>query len=79
MAYIHLTIASPSETFFDGEAQSVTLPGSTGEFQVLSKHEPLITTLKEGVIRYQIPAGVVEMPVTRGVVEIAHNHCTVLV
>jgi F-type H+-transporting ATPase subunit epsilon len=47
---MHVTIAKVDENLFDGEAVSLTVPGSDGEMTVLSHHEPFITTLKSGTI-----------------------------
>jgi F-type H+-transporting ATPase subunit epsilon len=47
---MHVVVAKVDEVYFDGEAVSMTLPGAEGELTVLPEHEPLITTLKEGVI-----------------------------
>ncbi len=79
MAHVfHLTIASPSEVFFDGDATEVSLPGTEGNFQVLAQHEPLITTLRKGVITYKTEHDGNTVPVESGVVEVAENRCTIL-
>lgn len=46
----HLTIARVGENLFDGEAQSVSLPGTEGVFTVLAGHEALVSPLKAGTI-----------------------------
>ena len=76
----HLTIASVGETRFDAEAQSVTLPGSGGEFTVLAHHEPLVSTLKEGSVRIRDAEGKQHsFAVDTGVIEISQNHAIVLI
>lgn len=40
--------ASPEEVLFDGQVLSVSVPGSYGYFEVLSKHAPLVSTLTSG-------------------------------
>ena len=52
----HLTIASVGDTRFDGAAVSATFPGTAGEVTVLAHHEPIVTTLKRGVITVRLPA-----------------------
>ena len=37
-----LEILSPEQKLFSGEVESVTLPGTLGEFTVLKRHAPLI-------------------------------------
>ncbi len=79
MAHVfHLTIASPSEVFFDGDATEVSLPGTEGNFQVLAQHEPLITTLRKGTIAYKTETDGNTVAVESGVVEVAENRCTIL-
>ncbi len=74
----HLTIASPSEVFFDGDASEVSLPGSDGRLQILAGHEPLITTLRQGAVTYTASDTEKTMHIESGVVEVAENHCTIL-
>lgn len=52
-----LEIISPQEIAFNGEIESVTLPGLLGSFTVLKNHAPLISVLSEGVIAYRTPSG----------------------
>ena len=44
------TIITPTRTLYEGEAWSVFLPGSTGEFEVLDFHKGIISLLKTGRI-----------------------------
>lgn len=75
----HVTIASVSENLFDGEAVSVTLPGTEGQLTVLAGHEPLVTTLKEGVIEVVTVTGEVrKFSVASGVLEVSNNQATVI-
>lgn len=47
---MYLEIISPEATLFTGEVESLTLPGSTGSFQLLENHAPIVSTLQEGVV-----------------------------
>ena len=47
---IDFEIVTPIGVIYKGEVQSVTLPGSEGEFGVLKGHAALIASLKSGVI-----------------------------
>ena len=75
-----LTIAKVDETLFDGEAHCVHLPGVDGEFGVLSHHEPLIATLKAGVIsvRKEKEAEPQRFTIEKGVLEVSRNEVIVL-
>lgn len=46
-----LEIVSPEASLFKGEVTSVTLPGAVGSFQLLNHHAPIVSILKEGVIK----------------------------
>lgn len=48
-----LEILSPERTLFSGEVESVTLPGTLGEFTVLRHHAPLISSLTAGEVRFR--------------------------
>ena len=51
-----LEIVSPEFKLFQGEVTSVTLPGVVGSFQILNHHAPIVSTLKEGVIKIAAPS-----------------------
>jgi hypothetical protein len=42
----HLTIARVGENMFDGEAVSVTLPGTDGVFTIMAHHEAYVSPPK---------------------------------
>lgn len=47
-----LKIISAEEIVFEGEAQSVNLPGALGSFTVLRNHASLVSTLVKGKISF---------------------------
>jgi F-type H+-transporting ATPase subunit epsilon len=47
---MYLEIVSPEATLFSGEIEAVTVPGTTGSFQMLNNHAPIVSTLKEGIV-----------------------------
>ncbi len=50
MGTLTLSITTPYGRIFNGNVQSITLPGSEGEFGVLEGHSDLLSLLKAGVI-----------------------------
>ena len=75
----HLTIAQVGHNIFDGEAVSVTLPGSDGVFTVLANHEAFVTPLKVGEARVETLDGEkrnIELPIA-GIAEISGNQATI--
>ena len=43
-------LLSPEKKLFDGEVDSVTIPGTKGMFTVWSHHASLITTIEKGEV-----------------------------
>jgi F-type H+-transporting ATPase subunit epsilon len=73
-----VVIAKVDENLYDGQASSVTLPGAEGEMTVLAEHEPLITTLKAGVILVRAEGENREFQIEGGVLEVRHEGVTVI-
>ncbi|MBC8755620.1 F0F1 ATP synthase subunit epsilon [Kordia sp. YSTF-M3] len=48
---MYLEIVSPEATLFSSEVDSVTVPGINGEFQLLNNHAPIVSLLKEGLVK----------------------------
>ncbi len=48
---LHFSLVSPSRELFSGEVDHVVAPGIEGEFGVLPLHAPVMTLLKNGVVR----------------------------
>lgn len=46
-----LEIISPEAILLQAEVKSVAVPGINGEFQILDKHAPVVSTLQEGLIK----------------------------
>jgi F-type H+-transporting ATPase subunit epsilon len=51
---MHLEIITPETKIFDGAVEAVQLPGLDGSFQVLSGHAPIISALKEGMVKVDL-------------------------
>jgi F-type H+-transporting ATPase subunit epsilon len=47
---MYLEIVSPEATLFSGEVESVIVPGTSGSFQMLNNHAPIVSALKEGTV-----------------------------
>jgi F-type H+-transporting ATPase subunit epsilon len=74
-----LEIITPDRHVFDGEVTSATFPGSSGSFQVLHNHAPIISALDKGKVAYHAEDGEHTLTVEGGVVEVLNNKITVLV
>ena len=49
---LSLKIVSPEKIEFTGEVDSVKVPGTKGNFEILTGHAPIISTLQKGVVEY---------------------------
>lgn len=74
-----LKIISAAEVLFQGEVQSVTLPGQLGSFTVLNNHASLISTLVAGDIVYLRGNDRETIHVDGGIVDIDQNVVSVCV
>jgi len=75
-----LEIITPERSVFSGDVQLVQLPGSSGSFELLNKHAPIISTLEDGVIKtINLEGSVTRYTVIGGgVVEMNENKIIVL-
>ncbi len=74
-----VTVSRVDGALFDGEAVSLTVPGSEGEMTLLPDHMPIISVLKAGTVTVRKADGASEtFIVDRGTLEVHGNHATVL-
>ncbi len=75
-----VVIAKVTEVYFEGEAYSLTVPGTEGVLTVLGHHEPLVTTLKAGdiVIKEAPNTKGQVFSITSGILEVHAQGATVL-
>ena len=57
MATIHVDIVSAEGEIFSGEAAMVFAPAAMGDIGIAPRHAPLLTTLRPGEVRVQLPGG----------------------
>ena len=71
---LKLKIVSPERIEFDGEVESVLVPGSQGQFEILKDHAPIISTLDKGVVEYGLSKEQkVQLEILGGFVEVQQN------
>lgn len=73
-----LEILTPDKTVYEGEVNSVTVPGVQGSFEVLSNHAPIISTLEDGKVIIRSKTGLETFFIKGGVVEVLNNKIIVL-
>lgn len=51
---MHLEIVSPEAVLFSSTVDSISVPGTDGEFQMLNNHAAVVSTLKQGTIKINV-------------------------
>jgi F-type H+-transporting ATPase subunit epsilon len=75
-----LEILTPEKKIFSGEVYGVQLPGITGLFEVLDKHAPIVSALKNGKLKVlKDKTTTSSYTIQSGFVEVLNNKTTVLV
>ena len=80
MGKLKLDFVTPERLLYSKDVEQVIVPGSEGEFTILSDHSPIISSLKPGYIK--IYEDLSNEPtiyfVTDGFVDMASNQLTIL-
>jgi len=66
MATFSFELVSPDKLLFKGDAESVLVPGSEGDFLVLRDHAPVMTSLRPGLVEVDEGGGKRERYFVRG-------------
>lgn len=70
---LKLRIVSPENVAYDGEAESVKVPGILGNFEILNNHAPIISALQKGTVEYRCSDGSHQLEINGGFVEVQKN------
>lgn len=75
---LNFSLVSPERELFSGEVSQVDAPGVEGEFGVLPKHAPFMTTLRAGVVRIHEAGQVIPVFVRGGFADVTPAGLTIL-
>ncbi|MFT5426437.1 MAG: F-type H+-transporting ATPase subunit epsilon [Gammaproteobacteria bacterium] len=76
---IHVDIVSAETELYSGLAEMVFVPGKMGELGIAPRHTPLVTTLKPGLVRLELPDNKeASFFVSGGILEIQPHVVTIL-
>ncbi len=71
---LKLKIVSPEKIEFEGDIESVLVPGSMGQFEILVNHAPIISSLDKGRVVYTVAGGEKRsLDIIGGFVEVQKN------
>lgn len=74
-----LEIITPDKQIYQDQVKRVRLPGSSGLFEILNNHAPIIATLEKGTIRViDTNNQTIKFEVKGGIVENKNNKIIVL-
>ena len=76
---LKLKIVSPEKIQFDGEVESVLVPGTLGQFEILQNHAPIISSLNKGVVTYETAQRKKDLEVIGGFVSVNQNQVNLCV
>jgi len=75
-----LRVFAIDREIFVGDANSLTVPTTTGQIQILPEHTPLISLLKEGEVIIEAANGTTtKLPISGGTVEVTHKEVVALI
>jgi len=73
-------IISPESVLYKGEAILVRVPGTSGSFEILNRHAPIVSTLSTGEIKVKESAQSSKtFKITGGAVEFSGNLVSIAV
>ena len=76
---LKLKIVTPEKIAYDGEAKSVLVPGTMGQFEILNDHAPIISSLGRGVVEYATADGKQQIHASGGFVAVQKNEVSLCV
>ena len=71
-------IISPDRNLYEGKADLVTVPGTSGSIGILNNHAPLVSSLKKGKVKVILNEKEQFFNIDGGVVEVLQNKVVVL-
>ena len=75
-----LVALTPEKEIFNGNIQSVKVPGTNGQFEVLNGHAPIVASLSEGEVRIIDENGErTSFNISKGFIEVLDNEVSVLI
>lgn len=75
---LQFALVSPERELFHGEVDQVVVPGAEGEFGVLPKHAPVMSTIKPGALRILNDGAETRIFVNGGFADVTPDGLTVL-
>ena len=76
---MNIVLLTPDSELFRGQATSVKVPGASGQFEVLTGHASIVSSLSPGEVRIILTDGSRQsFKISGGFVEVFNNEVSVL-
>ncbi len=75
---MYLEIVTPEESLYAGEVDLVQLPGTSGSFEIMKNHAPIISNLTKGKIKVKANDKNTFFDIEGGIIECHDNNLIVL-
>ena len=77
---MNITVLTPDKQIFEGSISSIKVPGTSGEFQVLKQHAPIVSSLDSGQVTIvKEDGGKLLFEIEKGFIEVLNNEVSLLV
>ena len=70
---LKVSVISPEQTLYEGEASSVVAPAYDGQVGILTGHAPMMALLGQGTLRLSGSAGELRFAVEGGFLQVADD------
>jgi len=75
-----LVALTPEKELFNDQISSVKVPGTTGQFEILNGHAPIVAALGEGEVRILDNEGnKTTFNIKKGFIEVINNEVSLLI
>ncbi len=75
---LSVSVRTKDGVWYEGPAEWVRAVGAEGSFEVWPQHAPFMTSLGQGMLIIQTPAGPKERPTTQGFLQVDDNRLLIL-
>ena len=77
---MRLIVLTPEKEIFQGTIDSLIVPGTSGRFEILKGHAPIVSSLQEGLVRIKQEDGAIKtFMIDQGFVEVLKDKISLLV
>lgn len=75
-----LVALTPEKELFNDKIRSVKVPGTSGQFEILNGHAPIVAALGEGEVRILDVSGAkTTFNIKKGFIEVINNEVSLLI